>query len=91
MSSHTLTFDDRLTVKVDNVEVSTPYTLTKSCVITFSPVTAGVYVNGTDYYNDLSASETLTISLSNVDVAITGGVGKPDIGRHYSVTINYTA
>lgn len=91
VSSHTLTFDDRLTVKVDNVEVPTPYTLTKSCVITFSPVTAGVYVNGTDYYNDLSASETLTISLSNVDVAITGGVGTPDIERHYSVTINYTA
>ena len=91
VSSHTLTFVDGLTVKVDNVEVSTPYTLTKSCVITFSPVTAGVYVNGTDYYNDLSASETLTISLSNVDVDITGGVGVPDIGRHYTVTINYTA
>lgn len=85
MSSHTLTFSNE-TVTVDGEPVTSPYTLTKDCIIRVTSPDAnfGVKINGTSY------GESKTISLSGVDITVGGGM-VPSMGAQVVVTINYTA
>ena len=85
MSSHTLTFSSG-TITVDGAPVTSPYTLTKDCVIRVTSTGAnfGVKINGTPY------GESETISLSGVDITVGGG-RVPSFGAQVVVTINYTA
>ena len=85
MSSHTLTFSSG-TVTVDGAPVTSPYTLTKDCIIrvTSPNANSGVKINGTSY------GESKTISLSGVDITVGGGM-VPSFGAQVVVTINYTA
>lgn len=87
VSSYTLTFTTDVTVTVDGVSVSSPYTLTQSCTIVATRVSGGgdIKVNGDDGTAD--GGGTHTISLSNVDIDITcTGIGAPQ----EVYTINYT-
>lgn len=87
MSSYTLTFTTDVTVTVDGVSVTSPYTLTQSCTIVATRVSGigDIKVNGDDGTAD--GGGTHTISLSNTDIDIVS----TDIGAPEEVyTVNYT-
>ena len=84
VTEHTLTFSsDYSEVTVDNVAVTSPYTLTKDCSIILKSQRR-IFVNGDEYIDGE------TISVSNMDVTCTAA-GTPSIGYNNTVTINYTA
>lgn len=81
-----MTFPTNVSVKVDGVSVTSPYTLTGNATIlvTRTSGTHTVDINGTEYYGDITS-----VDLSDTDITITNGGGKS--GNAISLTINYTA
>lgn len=83
--THSLTFPTNVSVTVDGVSVTSPYTLTQNCTI-IAAITSGgaaLSVNGQHTGSDGS----LTTSLSGVDVEFTtSGIGAPV----ETITVNYT-
>lgn len=86
--AHTLTFSD-VSVTVDGVSVTSPYTLTNSCTIV-AELTAGKPTPTTPApqlkINDEYYSLDTTIDISNSDITIEGFEGDTGI----VATINYT-
>ena len=84
VSSHTLTFSKSMgvSVSVDGTSITSPYTLTKSAVITVSTSNDYIEINGTRYTSDE------TITLSNTDIACESSLSAPG---SVTITINYTA
>ena len=81
VSSHTLTFETA-EATVNGNTVTSPYTLKNGDTIVLVYAAGTITVNGTTY------SETQTISLSNVDIVVTGTRQSP---LSTTLTINYTA
>lgn len=89
VSSHTLTFTG-VTVTVDGVAVTSPYTLTENCTIVATAnnaiyevvVTAGSIEHHTDV-------DGTTLSLTNTDIDITEH--NVTATKNNNITINYTA
>ena len=93
-TGHTLTFTGARygDLKVNDVSVTSPYTLTEDCVITFTMLRTILTINGTDYSEQLVTDETLVVNLSNVDISVeTAASGTPELPNAGYVQINYTA
>lgn len=95
VTGHTLTFGSELTVTVDGVSVTSPYTLTKNCTIV-AATTNGSDLGGTPpkmTVNDVAYGDDTTIALSGTDISVINanqGVGQQFPWSNITVTINYS-
>lgn len=84
--AHTLTFDSGVSASVDGISVTSPYTLTKSCRLSFYPkdVNYGLKVNGEAVYEG-----TQIFDLSDEDIIVASNV--PSINQQDAhAVVNYT-
>lgn len=89
MADRTLTFDSSFTVTVDGESVTSPYTLTKSCVIHASHPdgdTSALRMNGETW---ASLPYPLVVEDENISLTWIGGMVNP--GGPSGLTINYEA
>lgn len=95
VTGHTLTFGSELTVTVDGVSVTSPYTLTKNCTIV-AATTNGSDLGGTPpkmTVNDVAYGDDTTIALSGTDISVINanqGEGQQFPWSNITVTINYS-
>lgn len=89
MADRTLTFDSSFTVTVDGESVTSPYTLTKSCVIHASNPdgdASALHMNGETW---ASLPYPLVVEDKNISLTWIGGMVNP--GGPSGLTINYEA